>query len=308
MTDIENRTAEEKFPCRKHGPQQNLTQLELMVYEHRQYPVHTRPGHPLGRPAWFGTPYRLYVTFEWARSAAAVYTGMGESRVLLDTSAFVTAYGRSGLHLSSANTTLHRLTNLTLAAGREIQTEVAHLFRPDRKPSGIDWRSVTDQIVLKFGDRLPQLHAYLKQGDGTSIQNARMLISSILVSHFDFSLDTAASLDSCTHTFTPRLDPSWPSSEAKILRAIEHVLHDICQTLHFVNEQLGGRSVSVSTNDTEDTLAISRQRVSDLMTRLDWKLWVKCEEKCALGEICLINLWPITSAHLVAISTWGKVC
>jgi hypothetical protein len=272
-----------------------------MLFEYQQY--HTSHTTPLyGYRPRVNSPDRLYVNFDWVRIAAAVYSGMGESRVFLDTGAFVTAYGRRGLHIPSPNTILHRLTNLTLSAGREIQAEVADLFRYDRKSSGINWRSVTDHIVLRYGDRLSELRAYLMRGDATSIQNARLLLSSALVAYFEFDHDTTAtSLSSCMHAFTPPLDPSWPSSEAKIVRAIEYVLDDICQTLLFVNEQFSGWPLSA--NDTDAAVAISRERVDHLMTRLDWKLWIQCKEKCALGEVCVIDLWPIISAHHNELST-----
>jgi hypothetical protein len=132
-----NKTVDPNVPCREHGPGQNLTQLEMMLFEHQRYHTpHTAPLYEYGPR--FDSPDRLYVNFDWVRIAAAVYSGIGESRVVLDTGAFVTAYGRRGLCISSPNTTLHRLTNLTLSVGREIQSEVADLFHYDRKSSGIN--------------------------------------------------------------------------------------------------------------------------------------------------------------------------
>lgn len=291
------------------------------------------PGRRYGPPGGPGIPFQNVIMFEWARTAAAVYSGPGEYRVKLDTGTFVTAYGRAGLiGTDSPNTTDHRLLNLTREAAEDLRRDIATFFRPlptEPSPSelrkevktltGISWRDVADQIVSRYGDRLPELFAYLNAATSSSSANetkigfesARMLVSMLLVPYHDLSptISRDDNLQSCTNLFVPDLgpepeldaedDPSTSSlypSERVVAKAIQYTQHAICETLLFVHEEIS-RVASVDKPKTEllkKAAGISRDHISELMNKLRWTSWKSCDRKCSHNEICLITLWPLS--------------
>ena len=246
------------------------------------------------------------INFEWARTATMVYDGLGEYRVKLHISTFVTAYGRAGLNITSPNTTDHRLVGLSRDAAKDIKTEIERFFTvPPAKTTGIDWRQVTDEIVTRHGGRLQELLGYLsdidpKSSDATStINSARMLLALLLVPHHDLSPNVSKedNVRACTSFLTPclGLDAQYiTASERKIARVVQYVQHAICDALISVNDDL-----TIAATDADDKPPLSkaidrsRERVSALMNDLRWTMWKSCDRKCGVNEICLITLWPI---------------
>lgn len=303
----------------------------------------TRPGKG-DNPFAFISPFQNQILFEWARTAAAVYNGPGEYRVKLDVGTFVTAYGRPGSKgINSANTTDHRLVNMTREAAADLKRDIEAFFpqvsssvapqepgkrvqRPtplsadnvdegaESRLSGFNWRDVTDQIVARYGDRLPELFSYLNiaADAGTNandtkfgFESARMLVSLLLVPHYDLSpvVSRDENIRLCTEFLAPdpysvaNKRPQLYASERVIVQSIKRTHRTICETLFFVHDELSqvsaigkGKHLAI----LKRAAAISRDHVSELMNDLQWTSWKSCDRKCGYNEICVITLWPLT--------------
>ncbi|KAF8316294.1 hypothetical protein DL93DRAFT_2078013, partial [Clavulina sp. PMI_390] len=283
---------------------------------------------PRGPPFGSSSPFSNQINFEWARAATTVYNGPGEFRVKLDTGSFVTAYGREGLGDSvlSPNVTKHRLVDMTQEAVTELIREIDGFWITNQDSmaiSGINWRDITDQIVIRYGDRLPELFSSLfaaslprsiadANATLSNFEKARMVLSVLLVPHQDLGLalsggsTTEEHLQDCADFWVPNIEidldneePLYPS-EKKISRALRTVQARICETLISVHEELSRVATSTlelhqaSIDDIRIAAGISRDRVSALMSKLQWSGWQSCDRKCGHDEICLITLWPIS--------------
>lgn len=235
------------------------------------------PSYPPRYPKGLFSAYLDHVRFEWARTAAAVYDGLGEYRVKLDTATFVTAYGRSGLHPSSNSNddngewkaeTEHRLTNISSAAVGNIKADIEMFWNESGSETmGVDWRERTDQIVGRYGSRLPELMHHLYQSitgssntsyqsfdspnisvvNRTAFESARHLVAVLLLPHHVPILSHISSwtlreqnLAACINFLAPGVDAldSISVSERKIAQVVRLVQHEICDALIFVNDQL----------------------------------------------------------------------
>ncbi|KAH7105194.1 hypothetical protein BKA62DRAFT_669447 [Auriculariales sp. MPI-PUGE-AT-0066] len=267
------------------------------------------PGHPPGRRppgrpphdgggGWRRSPFVEYLNWEWLRSATAVYDGAGEMRLQLIPSSFVSAYGRTGLNLSSSDPTQHRLTNASLAQveALRIQSDVATAVADVLVGhiSDTDWRGVTDQVVNRYGRRLPELHALLRNGTEDAVQQARFSLASLLMPFFQPTQSRATNVDTCSRAFVYGLD-SLSHRENKILQAVLLVQRDICDVLLTMRDDFFSATGSEShlPQVPADTLELHAENLLQLMSRLRWHMWVQCDEHCSYAEVCYIEIWPL---------------
>lgn len=239
---------------------------KLYVFE-----THTGPPRKPHVSIWLD-----HAWFEWARTATLVYNGLGEQRVKLDTSTFVTAYGRTGVYPSSNSSDhkngewklqerKHRLTNVTSQAARDIKADIEKFWRGGetrRTERGIDWEERTDLIVGRYGERLPTLANFLHQAlngstnksdfgltapNTTALESARHLVAILVLPHYTHSAKPSSSLSlaeqnlaACISFLAPDIDDSMVAleSEQKIARVIRLVQREVCSTLLFANERL----------------------------------------------------------------------
>lgn len=277
------------------------------------------------------SPFFNSVAFEWARSAANIYQGPEERRLRLDTSTFITAYGRHGsLAFNASNPSQHRLTALTPRAARDIKTDIESSILSNSREisSGIDWRSVTDLIVVRYGHRLSTLLDYLtralqsnygssKSNDPSQVTNpimsARMLLATLLAPHYDLTPGVSQSVQvaSCVSSLVPWREfrvtdtQGWSGPEHKLSRAVDHVQRAICNTLIVMNDELAvaalnePHTVSRSSppcsfsKEMRRATQRSQQRLMELMNDLRWTMWRSCDRKCDSGEICFVSNWRL---------------
>lgn len=273
------------------------------------------------------SPFFNSVAFEWARSAASIYQGHEERRLRLDTSTFVTAYGRHGLPSPNVpDPSQHRLASLTPQAARDIKAEIEASILSDSREanSGIDWRGVTDLIVVRYGHRLSTLLDYLSRAlesdYGSSNRNdpskvtdpilsARMLLATLLAPHYDLTpgIPQNTHIASCVSYLVPWREirvagtQGWSSSEDKLSRAVEHVQRAICSTLIFMNDELAAPAHAFSeityhshfSKQMRKAAQRSQQRLMGLMNDLRWTMWKSCDRKCDAGEICFVSNWRL---------------
>ncbi|KZV87034.1 hypothetical protein EXIGLDRAFT_724178, partial [Exidia glandulosa HHB12029] len=248
---------------------------------------------PYGGPyyGWNQSPFSAYSSWEWLRSATSVYSGVGEMRVQLAFGSFVTCYGRSGLSLPSLKTSTHRLTNSSLehSTALQIRNDVADAVAAYSagELTGIDWRAVTDQIVNHYGRRLPELHALLLNGTDAAPKQTKYLLASLLIPTYVPSQNKTENVDLCTRTFTHGMDHlvAHAPRERKILAAIGTVQREICETLLSLRADIFSPTIRRHGEHA--------QQVMNLMVRLDWHLWTRCDDECGWGQVCYIPIWPV---------------
>lgn len=223
------------------GPDKNFSSLRQSTLRPDLW--HAAPLHadPLPFPTFPRERYSAYSNwthFEWLRSTSQVYSNPGESHVKLDTSSFVTTYGRRGLPDHAVvdiegGRRGHRLWNLTSEAAADVRKDVEGLFEDadGRQSSGIDWRQVADDVVQTYGNRLREIYEYLvmaldpktsrdapissspsapisESANTTStLLKARFMISSLLMPHLNLpsasNTSHAAKVVQCVESHIP---------------------------------------------------------------------------------------------------------
>lgn len=322
MDDHSDRTGSDKDGERGGGPGRHRGPPPDGL-DRRPFPGHPEPG---GRPPGKGfNMFAQYASWEWLRAASHTYDGLGESRVQLHPGWHVTARGIVGSSNSESGPTsrMASLSNGTIAIWREEVDEMLRMGLEERREnSRVDWRALTDLIVARYGDRLPQLkellnlahqssilethdvfvdHGYTSfTNASTHLQHAYRLISSLVLPFFDHETSKEERVETCTNSITPDLTvPNGEmdvttSYERKLWAAITHVHRSICSVLIDTHSELIAlRPHQPLLAPRAAGLEASVLRVEQLISQLDWSVWVRCPEVCAWGQVCYIPIWPL---------------
>lgn len=274
-------------------------------------------GTPCRLPRWtHRDPSEYFPSWDWLRSATELYAGMGEDRVLLDTSKLITAYGEVGLsHLfTSADMSTHRLVNISEAAVQRYRANIADLSM--MKGSGIDWRKIADGLTTRYNQRLPEIGRHLVNGTMNALKTARLVAIGLLMPFVELpansthSILTPTNRQRCTRAFTSTIRSAkgqmLSHTEKKLLITIETVHAEICGfVLEFYHafhdlvprersEPPDAQAALTSANHEWKQLAREwHKRLSQLLARLDWKVWRGCRKVCEPNEICYLPVWPL---------------
>ncbi|KAF8596236.1 hypothetical protein BDV93DRAFT_548433 [Ceratobasidium sp. AG-I] len=295
------------------------------------FPRHPGPG-PGRRPPGGGgfSMFARYASWEWLRAASHTYDGLGEARVKLHSGWHVTARGMIG-SVDESGLGVARMASLpaeSIAQWREdVDTMLRMAIHERRETSGADWRALTDVIVARYGDRLPQLSALLKSvfesrtsgpaSDGAyisitnttaQIKHAYRLVSSLVLPFFDSNVPRDQQIEICGNSILPDFTPAEGDTdllnqfERKLWTAIIHVHRSICTVLIDVHSELTALRPYNHAFTSSDLVALeaSPSSVEKLMSELDWTTWVRCPEVCAWGEVCFVPIWP-----LFGFGTWN---
>jgi hypothetical protein len=134
---------------------------------------------------------------------------------------------------------------------------------------GVNWQTVADSIVARFGPRL----SYLKAGHFShddSLRNQTILVIEPYIDwdHRNFTME----VERCAHQYIPALPRLSLAGQA-----ILQVTTKICNTL------LAATSVENS---------VAMKMLDDLMDYLAWTTWKRCTPGCRDDEICFTAIWP----------------
>lgn len=257
------------------------------------------------------SPFGPSTAWEWLRSATEVYSGQGENRVQLDTSRMVTAYGRVGLSefLTTRDMAKHRLINMTNAASLAYRRDIEHIANRTWVSSGVDWRKIADMIVTRYGQRLPEIHKHLSNGTIPALKKARLVAASMIMPFSKSNNTLEENLQYCGRGFTTSIArKTLDLNEYKLLSSIEVVHSSICDFLFgFYDDFRTLQSPKIpplivnahenrvveKNEDWEELISCWKDKLTELMSKLDWKLWKTCKKACDADEICYLPIWPI---------------
>ncbi|KAG8687639.1 hypothetical protein FRC09_013374, partial [Ceratobasidium sp. 395] len=222
-------------------------------------PSRLGPNEPGRRPPGRGgfTMFARYASWEWLRAASRTYAGLGEARVKLQLGWHVTSYGIAPS--SNGITRVAQLPADSIAIWKEEVDQMLQMaVMGKRGNSGVDWRALTDLIVDRYGDRLPELSALLKlahsnisahipssNADSTMyLKRAYRLASSMILPFYGHNASRDDQVEICTLSIPPDLAAkegeanSLNSYEHKIWTTIMHVHRSICTVVLDVHSEL----------------------------------------------------------------------
>ncbi|OAG41486.1 SCY1-like protein [Fonsecaea monophora] len=214
-------------------------------------------------------------SMKWIKAVAARYDSIGGGRVKLDYENFVTCYAYD-LDLFKDENSLPRLTNLSTASldkiRHDVDSMVLHWKLPTRDSGAIDWQSVADMVIERYGKALQFLVSGALNTPDAFFQELSVLLQVFVDSD---NRNMTAEMERCVRQFVPTTADVSASVAA---RAITSVTHDICSSL-------------ITAFDVKVAVAESVENLRQLMHYLGWSIWKKCGD-CPLDEICFIPMWP----------------
>ncbi|KAG9084812.1 hypothetical protein FRC06_003887, partial [Ceratobasidium sp. 370] len=251
------------------------------------------PGGPGRRPPGRGgfTMFARYASWEWLRAASHAYNGLGEARVKLQSGWHVTSRG-----IAPTSDGITRVVQLPADSIAGWKAEVDQMLQmaivEKRGNSGVDWRALTDQVVDKYGDRLPELSRLLKLASANTLthtpgpntntsvhlRHAFRLVSSTILPFYDHYASRDEQVEICTFSVLPDLAAkdgeadSLNQFERKIWTAITHVHRSICAAVLDVYAELAALPSLPRTTQLSSLETISA-RVDGLIAHLAWSGW-----------------------------------
>ncbi|CAE6525608.1 unnamed protein product [Rhizoctonia solani] len=295
------------------------------------FPGPTIPVYP-PPPGWQGIQRTFADTaFESIRAGMWHNHFPGESRIILDYSSIVSAYdgvytslahGRQGVPRSK-----HRLNNISTSNMSRLKAEMEEVLKTGRPAAAVNWRSVFQDTVNRYGERLEDLRYLLRRSDLKAeeiVAKARQKVLVMLTPYMCLprskpngaqanSMDRQQPLDVNSHSArqnTP--DDDWftriydscakhptiefargrklTTQEEKLANSIDVVHGAICSSL---------TTIWATAFDSGDKPLIAKYMIAEwkteieeLMEWLDWAVWIKCDPLCGPGFQCVLATWP----------------
>ncbi|KIY66205.1 hypothetical protein CYLTODRAFT_423645 [Cylindrobasidium torrendii FP15055 ss-10] len=220
----------------------------------------------------------------------------------------------------------HRLWNISSEDMSAVMSRLENLVAVPNGiavSSGVSWEVLVHNIVERYADRLEFIQHVLNQTDVPIEKTAKRVqrqlqaavkpysLLSAVPTRADGSVDWARpvyELCGTSHTNFIRhaaglrggVDGWLSESEQLVLGAIEQTNGEICRVV----VRMWAQGVYAGLDDTIDapggaedvdlqTLVKGwRNSVEELMSWLDWSLWVKCRPRCGYEEYCYLPTWP----------------
>lgn len=270
----------------------------------RRIPPPSRPPHPPPQlpPGWRGSIRpRASVAFEATNSGISHNQFPGETHIKIDYSRIVTFFDPALYSLVDARTGKSRdefgLKEISKIDTEYILDQLTDMLTRDGQGSGINWGSVTQVIVDRYGKRLELLRRVLRNPESKRnlTEQVAESRSQVLILLTPYMLTSAI-----PPNLTDPVDPSWidpvvkhcafthtawapeallTPQEKLIKRAVEGVLLRICSVLGNIWVDAFD-SENAGINDLERFLLKWESDVADLMDWLDWSIWLKCDPSC----------------------------
>ncbi|KAF8262595.1 hypothetical protein EI94DRAFT_1743210 [Lactarius quietus] len=266
----------------------------------------TLPGIPSPMPpsGWRGSLPNISRTFPEAHHAGSWHDhAPGETRVRLDYSGLVTFYDPSLSSLVEARygkDRLHlRLEGISVLDSEKVRAELQSvLAREQAGGSGIDWGSISQVIMERYGGRLEYLRFLLSSSTttfGDTLERAAVAPDVPKQLPASSNLSWAAPIARrCTTTQTSHISLAiLTPQEVRIHAAVENTLHEICRRLVLVWVEFFDVEAADKAGAT-DAIEAAHGHIDELMSWLEWSVWVRCEPGCSFGEICYLPTYPFT--------------
>ncbi|KAF9653761.1 hypothetical protein BDM02DRAFT_3086829 [Thelephora ganbajun] len=265
-------------------------------------------------PGWRGSARsEMSTAFEVLNAGMWHNRPPGETRIKIDYSRILSFFdpALSSLVRARAGKSKEefRLDEISEADSKYTRDKLDDIFTRDGQGSGIDWGSITQVVVDRYGKRLELLQHILQNPESNrnvteQVAEARsqvliMLTPYMLVSAIPPNLtgpvnrswiDPVVKHCASTHiAWTPEtlLTPQ----EKSIKAAVEEVLSQICGVLGDIWVDAFD-SENSNVKELERFLTKWQLDITQLMDWLDWSVWLKCKPACGPEEICYIPTWP----------------
>ncbi|KAH7330653.1 hypothetical protein B0J17DRAFT_678991 [Rhizoctonia solani] len=282
-------------------------------------------------PGWRGKQRTFAdTTFEAIRAGMWHNHFPGESRIILDYSAIVSAYdetytslvhGRQGIPRSK-----HRLNSISAVDMARLKAEMEVVLKTERPPAAANWRSVLQDIVDRYAGRLEDLRYLLRRSDlkpAEIVAGARQKILVMLTPYVGLPQSKPGNAQANTQRQQPLYTGSHDASqespdddwliriydacaqhltvefarqrrltvqEEKLANSIDGIQGAICSSLTYLWAEAF---------DSGDKPLLARHMVTkwkaeaeELMDWLDWHVWTKCDPPCSPELQCVLATWP----------------
>lgn len=292
------------------------------------FPEPTIPALP-APPGWKGKqPTRLDIAFEAIRAGMWHNRLPGESRVRLDYSGVVSAYDETYASLAEdrrgKTRAHHRLTAISNEDKERLKAEVEEVVQRTKEqgPSQINWPSMFQAVIDRYGERLEDLRYILRLSDIDPTNIVAAARQKVLVMLTPYMVIPQVKTSRSTKTSTEQIvlglsepDEDWISrihqacasyatsgvtqrdkltkQERLLANSINGVQSEICSTL---------TRIWSTAFDSEDKPVFAKSLINEwksevegLMTWLDWHMWVKCDPPCGPG-VCTLVMFSCPSS------------
>ncbi|KAI9324715.1 hypothetical protein DFJ73DRAFT_955060 [Zopfochytrium polystomum] len=247
---------------------------------------------------------------EYKRAVSERYSDIGAARTAIDYSRAVSALFFN-VNITNPDPTRPDLPRLAAAHPADLADIKAYLANvltksaidddrvlPTQHPPSTDWRGVTDLIVARYADRL-LLIADPETPPAVLRAEIHVLTATFVDAESDNNpADTpAAAIARCANHYLPSaaLNPHPTRTDRAIAAALRAVTTRICATLFDARRRLLLPSPSSSSTAAAAAAATVARDASALVDHLAWARFRRCPRGCALGEVCVVPMWPFGS-------------
>jgi len=269
-----------------------------------QPPPPPPPHRPIPQlpPGWRGSPRSDMSTFfEVLNSGMRHYRSPGETRIKIDYSRVVSFFDPALSSLVEARTGKareeFRLDEISEVDTEYVLEQLTDIFTRDGQGSGIDWGSITQVIVDRYGKRLELLRHVLQNPDSKRnvTEQVAETRSQVLIMLTPYMLTSAIPPNPtgpvdrswiepvakhCASTHTAWTPEALLTPQEKLIKgAVEGVLSQICSVLGEIWVDAFD-SEKADIKNLERFLLKWQSDVVDLMDWLDWPIWLKCNPAC----------------------------
>ena len=258
-------------------------------------------------PGWKGSVRsRVSTSFEVLNSGMWHNRPPGETRVKIDYSRVVSFFDPALSSLVEARAgkprEQFRLDQISEADSKYVRGQLTDMFAREGQGSGIDWGSLTQVVVNRYGERLELLRRILQnpESDRNVTEQVAEARSQVLVMLTPYMFVSAIPpnptgpvdrswidpvVKYCASTHTTWAPETLLTLQEKVIKgAIEGVLSQICTVLGDI--WVGAfDSEGASVQELEELLLKWESDITELMDWLEWPIWLKCGPGCG-PEVC----------------------
>jgi len=225
----------------------------------------------------------------------------GETRIKVDYSRVVSFFDPALSSLVEARSGKtkeeFRLHEISESDTKYIKDQLTDMFSRDGQGSGIDWGSLTQVIVDRYGKRLELLRHVLRNPESKrnvteqvaeSRSQALIMLTPYMLASV-IPLNPAGPIDRswidpvvkhCASTHTAWAPEALLTPQEKLIKgAVEEVLSQICSVLGDIWVDAFD-SEGAGLKDLERFVKKWESDITELMDWLDWSIWFKCDPTC----------------------------
>ncbi|KAJ7025557.1 hypothetical protein C8F04DRAFT_133512 [Mycena alexandri] len=288
------------------------------------------PGRPRPRDvSAFNDSVLINGPFDTAASFDVIHSGSwhnrypGDRRIKLDLTQLVSFYDTALVpSLVARRLNLerwdHRLLGITSADVAAVMARLTQAYTyPPQTGSGVDWDTLFKVVVDRYDDRFEMVRYVLNSTSDDTLVTAKKAMSHFRVMLQPYILHSAVPGSSIDNTWaapvfkfcatshteyiwrSPTLLAKLTASEELLLNAVEETNREICRVVvhTWAEGVVAGLDDTLPVDepiqsDGEVLVGKWKANIEELMSWLDWNVWIKCRPECNFEEICYLPTWP----------------